>query len=132
MSGARRFVLMHGAWHGGWCWHPLIKVWRSRGHAVSAPTLAGMADDRPCGDVDLSTHVDDVAALLEARNLRDVTLVGHSYAGLVITGVGGRMPDRVARLIYLDAFVGKIGGPLPTWPSSPTSDAWSSTTVFLR
>ena len=74
-----------------------------------APTLSGMADDGPCEDVRLSTHIDEVAALVQRSDLRVVSLVGHSYGGLIITGVGARIADRMARLVYLDAFVGEGG-----------------------
>ena len=76
-------------------------------HSVHAPTLTGLAEraGELTPEVGLSTHVDDVAGLLEAEDLRDVTLVGHSYAGAVITGVADRCPGRIARLVYLDAFL---------------------------
>jgi pimeloyl-ACP methyl ester carboxylesterase len=100
-------VLVHGGWTGGWRWRPAVGPLRSAGHEVFVPTLTGLGERvhlaRP--DVDLDTHVLDVVNLLIAEDLRDVVLVGHSYGGMVITGVAERAPERIARLIYLDAFV---------------------------
>lgn len=100
-------VLVHGAWHGGWCWEKVVTRLRLAGHTVFAPTLTGLGErshllTRKTG---LEVHVEDIAALLRFESLRDVVLVGHSYAGLVITGVAGREPGRIRRLVYLDAFV---------------------------
>jgi pimeloyl-ACP methyl ester carboxylesterase len=103
------FVLVHGAWHGGWCWRlvrPLLK-----GHEVFTPSLTGLGDRshlaRP--DIDLDTHIADVVSLLEMEDLRDVVLVGHSYGGMVITGAADRAHQRIRRLVYLDAFVPEDG-----------------------
>ena len=97
------FLLVHGAWHGGWCWRfvrPLLK-----GHEVHAPSLTGLGERKHLArpDIDLDTHIADVVSLLEMEDLRDVILVGHSYGGMVITGVADRAADRVGRLVYLDA-----------------------------
>lgn len=107
-------VLVHGAWHGGWCWQRLAPLLRDRGHEVHRPTLTGLGDRahlRPLlGDaLGLDTHVDDVVGLLEHEDLHDVVLVGHSYGGMVITGVADRAADRLARLTYLDAFLPEPG-----------------------
>ena len=103
------FVLVHGAWHGGWCWRfirPLLKE-----HDVYAPSLTGLGERKHLArpDVDLDTHIADVVALLEMEDLRDVVLVGHSYGGMVITGAADRAPERIKRLVYLDAFVPEDG-----------------------
>ncbi|SDH16164.1 alpha/beta fold hydrolase [Nonomuraea jiangxiensis] len=105
------FVLVHGAWHGGWAWRRVIPALVQAGHEVHAPTLTGVSDRAHLlsPSVGLSTHVQDVVALINAYDLRDVVLVGHSYAGQVITGVADRVPDRLARRVYLDAFVGGDG-----------------------
>jgi pimeloyl-ACP methyl ester carboxylesterase len=99
------YVLVHGGAHGGWCYGPLARILRSAGHEVHAPTLTGLGDRshllRP--GIDLDTHIDDVVAVLHYENLREVILVGHSYGGMVITGVADRAPDRVRHLVYLDA-----------------------------
>lgn len=101
------FVLVHGGWHGGWCWKYVTPTLRAAGHEVYTPTLTGLGErvhlSRP--EVDLTTHVRDVVNVLEYEDLRDVVLVGHSYGGMVITGVADVVPDRLAQLVYLDAFV---------------------------
>lgn len=107
----RPFVLVHGGWHGGWCWRRIVPRLRVAGHEVHAPTLTGLGDRahllRP--DTGLATHVEDVAAVLECEDLRDVVLVGHSSSGAVVTGVAQRVPGRLAALCYLDAFVPQPG-----------------------
>ena len=105
------FVLVHGAWHGGWVWQRVAPLLRAAGHEVHTPTLTGVSDRAHLlsPSVGLRTHVEDVVALIRAWDLDDVVLVGHSYAGQVITGVADRVPDRVARRVYLDAFVGDDG-----------------------
>ncbi len=104
-------VLVHGAWHGGWCWRRVVPLLRAKGHEVFAPTLTGLGDRahlfRP--DIALADHVADIAALLDAEELSDVVLVGHSYAGMVITGAAEQAAGRIRRLVYLDAFVPEHG-----------------------
>jgi len=101
------FVLVHGAWHGGWCWSRVARLLHDAGHTVYAPSLTGLGDRvhlaRP--EVDLALHVEDVVALIETEELRSVILVGHSYGGMVITGAAARVAPRLAHLVYLDAFV---------------------------
>lgn len=101
------FVLIPGAWHGGWCWKKVRPLLAGPGHAVWTPTLTGLGERSHLGGpgVDLSTHIQDVVHLLVYEDLQDVILVGHSYAGMVITGVTERAPARLAQLVYLDAFV---------------------------
>jgi len=105
------YVLVHGAWHGGWCWAKVARLLRDAGHEVYTPTLTGLGERahlaRP--EVDLETHIQDVVAMLEAEELRQVTLVGHSYGGMVITGVAARTSGRIGHLVYLDAFVPEAG-----------------------
>ncbi|MEV6013669.1 alpha/beta fold hydrolase [Streptomyces sp. NPDC051976] len=105
------FVLVHGAWHGGWAWQRVAPTLRAAGHEVHAPTLTGVGDRAHLASpaVGMWTHIEDVAALIEAYDLDDVVLVGHSYAGQVVTGVADRVPHRLARRVYLDAFVGRDG-----------------------
>ncbi|MFM9127407.1 MAG: alpha/beta fold hydrolase [Solirubrobacterales bacterium] len=99
-------VLIHGSNHGGWCWERVVPLLEGAGHEVFAPSLPGMAEraGELTPEAGLSTHVDDVVELLDGEDLQDVTLVGHSYAGAVITGVAELRPERIARLVYLDAF----------------------------
>ncbi|MBT2790113.1 alpha/beta hydrolase [Paraburkholderia strydomiana] len=105
------YVLIAGAWHGGWAWRDVIPGLRDRGHAVTAPTLTGLGERRHNGtdDTNLSTHIDDVIAHIEMEGLQSVTLVGWSYGGMVITGVAARIPDKIKSLIYVDAFVPEDG-----------------------
>jgi pimeloyl-ACP methyl ester carboxylesterase len=104
-------VLVHGAWHGCWCWQKLTPFLEAAGHEAYAPTLTGLAEraSELSPEVGLDTHVLDVAGLLEGRDLHDVILVGHSYGGMVITGVVDQVPERVAHLVYLDTFVPRDG-----------------------
>jgi pimeloyl-ACP methyl ester carboxylesterase len=104
------FVLVHGAWHGGWCWREVAAALRDAEHVVFAPTLSGVAERAHlAAHVDLSTHIDEVDGLLAFEDLREAVLVGHSYAGLVISGAAAAASDRVSRLVYLDAFVAAEG-----------------------
>lgn len=115
-----RFVLVHGAWHGGWCWERVARELHAAGHQVCAPTLAGLG--RRAGEItpslSLSDHVDDVVATVDAAG-GDVVLVGHSYAGFVVREAADRLGDAVARLVLLDAWVGTDGDSLlsvaPDW-----------------
>ncbi len=108
---ARPIVLVHGSGHGGWCWQRVAPLLEAGGHLVYTPTLTGLAEraGELTPEVGLSTHVADVVALLEQQDLRDVVLVGHSYAGAVISGAAESCSARIARLVYLDAFVLRDG-----------------------
>jgi pimeloyl-ACP methyl ester carboxylesterase len=99
------YVLVHGGGHGGWCYQRVARLLRAEGHEVLSPTLTGLGERAHLLDqhVDLERHITDVAAVLRFEDLRDVILVGHSYGGMVITGAADREPDRVGRLVYLDA-----------------------------
>jgi pimeloyl-ACP methyl ester carboxylesterase len=99
-------VLVHGAWQGAWCWEPVAALLRAAGHHVVTPTLTGSGDrsEALSPAVTLTDHVNDVIAELDTRDLRDVILVGHSYAGMVITGVAERAADRLSVLTFVDAF----------------------------
>ena len=101
------FVLVHPAWFGSWCWQDVTPRLRAAGHDVSTPTLTGLGERAHLlnGDIALSTHVDDVINAVMFEDLHDVTLVGNSSGGTVITAVADRIPDRVAGLVYVDAFV---------------------------
>jgi pimeloyl-ACP methyl ester carboxylesterase len=105
-------MLVHGAWHGGWCWQRVADRLRGAGHRVFAPTLTGVGERSHLlsAAVDLETHIEDVLGVLEAEELEQVVLVGHSYAGLVISGVAARAPRRLRRLVYLDALLVEDGG----------------------
>ena len=105
------FVLVHGAWVGGWCWQKVIPFLEAAGHKVYAPSLTGLAEraSELSPDVGLDTHIQDIVSLLEEKNLHGVILVGHSYGGMVITGVVDQVPERIAHLVYLDTFVPRDG-----------------------
>lgn len=105
------FVLVHGAWHGGWCWDRVRRALEESADRVYAPTLIGSGERAHLAsrDVGLETHVQDVVDFLQAADLRGVVLVAHSYAGLVATSVADRANDRIARVVYLDAVVPRDG-----------------------
>jgi pimeloyl-ACP methyl ester carboxylesterase len=99
------FVLVHGGGHGGWCYAKVAPLLRDEGHEVFTPTLSGLGERAHLvgPHVDLDLHIRDVCAVLHYEDLHDVILVGHSYGGMVITGVGDRAADRIGKLVYLDA-----------------------------
>jgi pimeloyl-ACP methyl ester carboxylesterase len=105
------FVLVHGAWHGGWCWWKVRPLLQAAGHTVYTPTLTGLGERihlaRP--EVGLATHIDDVVNVIEFEGLRAIILVGHSYGGMVIMGVAGQVPAAIRRLVFLDAFMPNHG-----------------------
>lgn len=113
------FVLVHGAWRGGWCWQRVARILRCKGHVVYTPTLSGLADRSHLlsADIDLNTHINDVANLLKWEELNGVVLCGHSYGGTVITGAADREAARLSALVYLDAFVPGDGESV--WESAP-------------
>jgi pimeloyl-ACP methyl ester carboxylesterase len=105
------FVAVHGAFLGGWIWKPLAARLEAMGHEVHRPTLTGCAEREHVGGphIDLSAHIRDVTALMEFEDLNDVIVVGHSYGGMVATGVAQALTSRVKGLIYLDALLPQDG-----------------------
>lgn len=105
------FLLVHGAWHGGWCWKKVTPLLRAGRQEVFTPTLTGLGERAHLLNpaISLNTHVQDIVAVLEYEDLHGVALVGHSYGGMVITAVADRVPERLEHLVYLDAFVPKDG-----------------------
>jgi pimeloyl-ACP methyl ester carboxylesterase len=101
----KTYVLVHGGGHGGWCYQPVARRLRALGHEVYAPSLTGLGDREHLlsPSIDLDTHITDIVKLLQFEDLHDVILVGHSYGGMVITGIADRATDRIANLVYLDA-----------------------------
>src|SRR2546421_8767740 len=101
------FVLVHGAWHGSWCWKRVRKALQAQGHDVFTPTLTGVGERSHllARNINLDTHIDDVVNLIRWEELTDVVLCGHSYGGAVISGAASRVGDRISALVYLDAFV---------------------------
>ncbi|MEM7057663.1 MAG: alpha/beta fold hydrolase [Pseudomonadota bacterium] len=100
----KTFVLMHGAWHGGWCWRPVAEILRSRGHKVTTPTQTGLGERRHLisGDLTLQTFIDDLVNHILAEDLVDITLVGHSFGGNAISGAAEEIPEHIDNLVYLD------------------------------
>lgn len=108
------FVLVHGAWHGGWCYRDTAAALRKAGHRVLTPTHTGVGQRAHLSgeNVTLETHIRDVLGCIEAEELDDVILVGHSYGGMVITGVADRIAPKIRSLVYLDAVVPEHGDSL--------------------
>jgi pimeloyl-ACP methyl ester carboxylesterase len=105
------FVLVHGAWSGGWCYGKVASLLRARGHTVFAPTLTGQGERSHLlsAGVNLTTHIDDVIGVFDNEEIGAAVLAGHSYGGMVVTGVADRIASRVAALVYLDAFLPESG-----------------------
>jgi pimeloyl-ACP methyl ester carboxylesterase len=101
------FVLVHGAWTGGWGYKKTARLLRAGGHEVYVVTLTGLGERSHLSHpgITLSTHIQDVVNVFEYEDITDAVLVGHSYGGMVITGVSGRVADRIRSLVYLDAFL---------------------------
>ena len=105
------FVLIHGAWHGGWCWWKVAPLLQEAGRTVLTPSLTGLGDRAhlaalmPPASFNLDLHIRDVAQLLESNDLQDAVLVAHAYAGMVITGVAEVCPERIAALVYVNGVV---------------------------
>ena len=101
------FVLVHGAWHGSWCWKRVRPALQALGHEVFTPTLTGVGERSHLlsPGVNLDTHIDDVVNVIRWEDLSHVVLCGHSYGGAVISGVADRVAERIGALVYLDAFV---------------------------
>jgi pimeloyl-ACP methyl ester carboxylesterase len=103
------FVLVHGAWHGGWCWHKIVARLERLGHVALAPDMKGHGLDRtPPGETTLESLVDGIVSVVAAQE-ESVVLVGHSFGGTIITQVGERVPEKIRRLVYLAAFVAPNG-----------------------
>jgi len=105
------FLVAHGAWSAGWAWKKMRPLLRARGHELFTPTHTGLGERSHLAGpgVDLETHIADILGVLEAEDLKGVILLGHSYGGMVATGVADRASERIARLVYLDAFAPRDG-----------------------
>ena len=122
-------VVAHGAWSAGWAWKKMRPLLRAAGHEMWTPTYTGIGERVHLANpsIDLDTHIADVTGVLESEDLRDVALIGHSYGGMVATGVADRARDRIAQVIYLDAFVPQDGQSLADLAGdegSQTHAAW--------
>jgi pimeloyl-ACP methyl ester carboxylesterase len=114
-------VLAHGAWSAAWAWKKMRPLMAATGHEFLAPTYTGLGERAHLAspDNDLDTHIEDVVGVLKFEDLKNVVLIGHSYGGMVATGVADRLPERIAQLIYLDAFVPRDGQALADfWPEA--------------
>jgi pimeloyl-ACP methyl ester carboxylesterase len=107
----KTFVLVHGAWGGGWIWKYTADGLRQKGHRVFTPTQTGLGERKHllARTISIDTFVDDILGVLEAEELTDIILVGHSFGGFAVTGVADRMPERIRHLVYLDAFLPENG-----------------------
>ncbi len=105
------FVVAHGAWSAGWAWKKMHPLMGARGHTLITPTLTGLGDRSHLASpaIDLDTHITDIVNVLDYENLTGVHLIGHSYGGMVATGVADRASARIAKLIYIDAFAPRDG-----------------------
>lgn len=127
------FVLVHGAWHGGWCWKKLAPLLRRAECDVWTPTLPGLGERSSEGgpEIGLECHINAITCLLIDQDLKGVILVGHSYAGLVVGGVVDQIPERIRRVVYLDAYVPEHGKSLIEINGgthslrNPTANDWS-------
>jgi pimeloyl-ACP methyl ester carboxylesterase len=124
----RTYVLVHGAWHGGWVWRDVIGGLRAMGHTVTAPTLTGLGERRHTAQdtADLEIHIEDIVAHIEMEDLQNVALVGWSYGGAVTTGVSARITNKIKSMIYLDAFVPEDGKALIDYVSSDVREMYDA------
>lgn len=106
-TSAKTFLVCHGAWSAGWAWKKVHPLMRAAGHRLITPSYTGLGERVHLANpsIDLETHIEDMLNVIKYEDLRDIVLIGHSYGGMVATGVADRDRDRVAQLIYVDAFV---------------------------
>ena len=111
MADPINFVLVHGAWHGGWCYARVRDRLAALGHRVFTPTLTGLGERSHLmsGDINLDTHITDVVNVIKWENLDNIVLCGHSYGGWIISGVAEQMLDRIASIVFLDAYMPEDG-----------------------
>jgi pimeloyl-ACP methyl ester carboxylesterase len=120
------FVLVHGAWHGAWCWRRVARLLVQDGHDVCTPTLTGVAERSHLltPDINLDTHILDVVNEMKWQELENVVLVGHSYGGMVISGVAEKMENSISSFVMLDAFFPESGQALVDLQPAPVRDAF--------
>jgi pimeloyl-ACP methyl ester carboxylesterase len=134
-TSPKTFLVCHGAWSAGWAWKKMHPLLQAAGHRLVTPTYTGLGERVHLANssIDLETHVEDVLNVIKYEDLRDIVLLGHSYGGMVATGVADRARDRVTQLIYLDAFVPRDGqslfdlnesGRRPLQDAAKNGDGW--------
>ena len=103
----KTFLVAHGAWSAGWCWRKMHPLMAAAGHRLITPTYTGLGEREHLANpsITLETHIEDLLGVIKFEQLSSLVLIGHSYGGMVATGVADRVPDRIAKLVYLDAFV---------------------------
>jgi pimeloyl-ACP methyl ester carboxylesterase len=118
------FVLVHGAWHGAWCWRRVARLLARNGHEVFAPTLTGLGERSHLfgPGIDLDTHILDIVNEVKWQGLNDIVLVGHSYGGLVVSGVAEKAETAIASLVMLDAFLPESGQAVIEMVSGPVRE----------
>jgi pimeloyl-ACP methyl ester carboxylesterase len=111
MSSKKTFLVCHGAWSAGWAWKKMHPLMQAAGHRLVTPSYTGLGERVHLANpsIDLETHIEDILNVVKYEDLRAVVLIGHSYGGMVATGVADRARDRIAQLIYIDAFVPEDG-----------------------
>jgi pimeloyl-ACP methyl ester carboxylesterase len=124
-ASTKTFVLVHGAWHGGWCWRRVADLLQKQGHKVFTPTMTGLGERSHLLDdkVNLATHITDIVNVIKWEGLGDIVLVGHSYGGVIVSGVADRMRDAIGSIVFLDAFVPEDGDSLAAKASQPVREA---------
>jgi pimeloyl-ACP methyl ester carboxylesterase len=124
-TSAKTFVLVHGGWHGGWCWRRVADLLEKKGHKVFAPTMTGLGERSHLLDakINLATHVTDIVNVVKWEGLSDIVLVGHSYGGLIISGVAEQMHEAIGSIAFLDAFVPESGDSVADKASQPVREA---------
>ena len=124
------FVLVHGAWHGGWCWRRVADILERHGHKVFTPTLTGLGERSHLmrAGIDVSTHITDVVNLMKWERLSNVVLCGHSYGGMVVSGVAEIMAAQIGSIVFLDAFVPENGDSMAELTSGAVRDTLKAAT----
>ena len=118
------FVLVHGSWHGGWCWRRVSDALTANGHRVFTPTMTGLGERAHLmsADITLATHLTDIVNVVKFEDLNNIVLCGHSYGGMVVTGVAEQIADRISSIVYLDAYIpddGQSMGEISTLHHAP-------------
>jgi pimeloyl-ACP methyl ester carboxylesterase len=129
-NNPKTFVLVHGAWHGGWCWRRVADQLTAKGHKVFTPTLTGLGERSHLlrAGINVSTHVADIVNVIKWEDLSGVVLCGHSYGGMVVSGVAERIADKIAPIVFLDAFVPQHGDSMVAITGPAVRDALKAAT----